>query len=286
LRGIHGRALTLPNGEAGGDHGSLIALLEQLQSTYGYLPEEKLRKIAEETGRSLVDVYGVATFYRTFSLKPRGKHLISVCMGTACHVHGGPRIAETLEEELGIKAGETTSSKDFSLESVNCLGACALGPVVVVDGHYFSKVRTSMVREIIESTRAGLDAVDIKTDQRIFPVEVSCARCNHSLMDPRHIIDGHPSIRVTVSFGNKHGWLALSSLYGSYKVAAEYDIPIDEIVHMFCPHCHAELIGAGRCSDCGAPMVPMIVRGGGVVQICARRGCRGHMLDLGGAPFE
>jgi hypothetical protein len=105
-------------------------------------------------------------------------------------------------------------------------------------------------------------------------------------MDPRHVIDGQPSIRVTVSFGNRHGWLALSSLYGSYKVAAEYEIPIDEIVQLFCPHCHAELIGGGKCSDCGAPMVPMIVRGGGVVQICARRGCRGHMLDPGGVPLE
>jgi len=90
---------------------------------------------------------------------------------------------------------------------------------------------------------------------------------------------------VTVSFGHKHGWLALSSLYGSYKVVSEYEIPHDEIVQLFCPHCHAELIGGGRCSECGAPMVPMIVRGGGVVQICSRRGCRGHMLDLGGVPL-
>jgi NADH-quinone oxidoreductase subunit E len=269
-----------------GAHGGLIALLEQIQAKYGYLPEVSLRKIARETGRSLVDVYGVATFYRAFSLKPRGKHLISVCLGTACHVHGGPRIAEVFEAELGIQSGETTSDREFSLETVNCLGACALGPVVVADGHYFSKVRTSTVKEIIDRTQKGLDAVEIATDQRIFPVEVSCARCNHSLMDPRHIIDGQPSIRVTVSFGNRHGWLALSSLYGSYKVSAEYEIPIDEILHVFCPHCHAELIGGGRCSDCGAPMVPMIVRGGGVVQICARRGCRGHMLDLGGVPLE
>ena len=109
-------------------------------------------------------------------------------------------------------------------------------------------------------------------------------------MDPEHIIDGHPSIRVTVSFGHKHGWLALSSLYGSYKVASEYEIPIDEIVHIFCPHCHAELIGGGRCSDCGAPMVPMIVRGGGVVQICARSRLSGPHAGLGwrstGLSFE
>jgi NADH-quinone oxidoreductase subunit E len=242
--------------------------------------------IAAETGRSLVDIYGVATFYKTFSLEPRGRHLISICLGTACHVQGGPRIAEAFQNELGIKPGMTTPDREFSLETVNCLGACALGPVVVVDGHYFSKVRTSQVKEILEKTRKGLDMVEIETDARVFSVEVSCARCNHSLMNPNRLIDGHPSICVTASFGNKHGWLALSSLYGSYKVSSEYEIPYDEIVHMFCPHCHAELIGGGECSDCGAPMVPMIIRGGGVVQICARRGCRGHMLDTGGIPLE
>jgi NADH-quinone oxidoreductase subunit E len=267
------------------DHGGLIALLEQVQAKYGYLPEEKLRTIASETNRSLVEVYGVATFYKAFSMKPRGKHLISVCLGTACHVQGGPGIAEALQRELGIQSGETTPDKEFTLETVNCLGACALGPVAVVDGRYFSKVRTPMIKDILERTSKGLEEVKIETDQRVFPVEVSCARCNHSLMDPQHILDGHASIRVTVSFGNKHGWLVLSSLYGSYKVASEYEIHMDEIVHMFCPHCHAELIGAGQCSDCGAPMVPMIVRGGGVVQICTRRRCQGHMLDLGGVPL-
>lgn len=264
----------------------LIARMERIQATYGYLPMEKLENLAEETGRSMVDIYGVATFYRAFSLKPRGKHLISVCLGTACHVHGGPRIAETFERELGIGAGETTPDREFSLETVNCLGACALGPVAVVDGHYFSKVKTSDVKGIIERAQKGLDIIEVATDERVFPVDVSCARCNHSLMDPQHVIDGHPSIRVTISFGDKHGWLILSSLYGSYRVASEYEIPIDEIVHMFCPHCHAELIGSTKCPDCGAPMVPMIVRGGGVVQICARRGCRGHMLDPGGVPLE
>ena len=270
----------------GAEEEGLISLMERIQAKYGYLPETALKSLAKETGRSLVDVYAVATFYKAFSLKPRGKHLISVCLGTACHVQGGPRIAEELQKELGILPGETTPDREFSLETVNCLGACALGPVVVADGHYFSKVKTSDVKDIIKRTKKGLDLVEIETDDRVFPVEVSCARCNHSLMDPRHIIDERPSIRVTVSFGNKHGWMALSSLYGSYKVASEYEIPIDEIVHVFCPHCHAELIGGGKCSDCGAPMVPMIIRGGGVVQICARKGCRGHMLDPGGVPLE
>ncbi len=270
----------------GATKGGLISLLEEIQAKYSYLPEEALRAVAKETGRSLVDVFGVATFYRAFSLKPRGRHLVSVCLGTACHVRGGPAIAEEVQRELGITSGQTTLDNEFTLETVNCLGACALGPVVVVDGHYFPSVKTSMVRQILDQARTGIDMIEIETDQRVFPLEVSCARCNHSLMDPRHVIDGHPPVRVTVSFGNKHGWLMLSSLYGSYEVTSEYEIPPETIVHMFCPHCHAELIGSSKCGECGAPMVPMIVRGGGVVQICSRRGCRGHMLDLGGATVD
>ncbi len=265
-----------------GGQGGLISVLEGIQAKYGYLPEEALRTVATETGRSLVDIYGVATFYRAFSLKPRGKHLVSVCLGTACHVRGGPAIAREIEQQLGIRAGETTTDRDFTLETVNCLGACALGPVMVADGHYFPRMKVSMVKDILDKVRKGLDAVEIDTDERVFPVDVSCARCNHSLMDPEHSIDGYPSIKVTVSFVNKHGWLAISSLWGSYVVHSEYEIPEDTIVHMFCPHCHAELIGGARCGECGAPMVPMIVRGGGVVQLCSRRGCKGHILDLGG----
>ena len=272
--------------ESGPAQAGLISVLEKIQAKYGYLPEDALRTVAEKSGRSLVDIYAVATFYRAFSLKPRGKHLVSVCLGTACHVRGGPVIANEIQHQLGIAAGETTADNEFTLETVNCLGACALGPVVVVDGHYFPSVKTSMVREILDRARTGLDKVEIETDQRIFPLEVSCARCNHSLMDSRHVIDGYPPIRVTVSFGNKHGWMAISSLYGSYKVESEYDIPADTVVNMFCPHCHAELIGSSKCGECGAPMVPMIVRGGGVVQICSRRGCKGHLLDLGGTASD
>ncbi|MCK4656126.1 MAG: NAD(P)H-dependent oxidoreductase subunit E, partial [candidate division Zixibacteria bacterium] len=207
-------------------------------------------------------------------------------LGTACHVRGGPAIAEEVSRQLNVKPGDTTSDREFTLETVNCLGACALGPVIVVDGHYFPKVKTLMVKEILEKASAGLDLVEIETDQRVFPIEVSCSRCNHSLMDSRHLIDGQPVIRVTMSFGNRHGRMLLSSLYGSYNVASEYEIPPDTIVQMFCPHCHAELIGGAKCGECGALMVPMIVRGGGVVQICSRRGCKGHILDLGGATID
>src|SRR5512136_872960 len=120
--------------------GGLISILEDIQARYSYLPEEALRVVARKTGHSLVDIYGVATFFKSFSLKPRGRHLLSVCLGTACHVRGGPAIAEEFERRLGIPAGETTSDQEMTLETVNCLGACALGPIVVADGHYFSKV--------------------------------------------------------------------------------------------------------------------------------------------------
>ncbi|UCF16015.1 MAG: NAD(P)H-dependent oxidoreductase subunit E, partial [Phycisphaerales bacterium] len=125
------------------ERGGMIAILEEIQAKCSYLPEKALRIVSERTGYSLVDVYGIATFYRSFSLRPRGRHLTCACLGTACHVRGAPRIVQELEQQLGIKAKETTADREFTLETVNCLGACALGPVIVIDGHYFSKVRTS-----------------------------------------------------------------------------------------------------------------------------------------------
>jgi NADH:ubiquinone oxidoreductase subunit E len=261
--------------------GAIIPILEEIQSRLGYLPEDALRTVAERTGTSLVDVYGVATFYRAFSLRPRGKHVVCVCLGTACHVRGAPDVEQGFERELGIRPGETTSDRTFSLETVNCLGACALGPVVVADGKYFSSVATSRIGEILERTRMGADQVEITTDQRVFPVKVNCPRCNHTLMDSGHRIDGHASIRLTMSFGHKHGWVRLSSLYGSYHRESEYDVPRNAVPHFFCPHCHTELNGASNCPECEAPMVPMIVRSGGIVQICSRHGCSWHRLDVG-----
>ncbi len=266
-----------------GNRGGLISILGEIQSKYGYLPEDVLRVVADTTGRCLTDIYGVATFYKSFRLAPRGRHLASVCLGTACHVRGGPAIAEEFEHELKIPSnGETTPDKEFTLETVRCLGACALGPIVVVDGHYFSNVNPSQVHAIVDKTRAGLDHVEVQRDQRVFPLEVSCPHCNHTLMDASHLIDGCPSIRLTVSYGHEHGWLRLSSLYGSYAIELGNEIPIDQVANFFCPHCHAELIGASNCAVCDATMVPMIVRGGGIVQICSRRGCKSHMLDLEG----
>jgi len=265
-----------------GQRGGLISTLEGIQAKYGYLPEGALRVVAERTGRSLVDIYGVATFYRAFSLEPRGKHLCSVCVGTACHVRGAPQVYEEFAKQLEVEAGHTTDDGEFTLETVNCLGACAQGPIVVMDGHYFSNVERRKIGDVLARTSAGLDFITPTGDRRVFPVEVYCARCNHSLMDPDHPIEGQPSVRVTISFGRRHGWLRLSALYGSYTIESEHEIPADTVAHFFCPHCHAELAGTTDCPMCAAPMVPLIVRGGGMVQICSRRGCRSHMLDLNG----
>ena len=265
-----------------GRPGGLIAILEDIQKKYSYLPQEALTIVCDETRCSLVDVYGIATFYRAFSLTPRGKHLVSVCLGTACHVRGAPLVAEEFKRQLGVKAGETTPDKLFTLETVNCLGACALGPVVVIDGHYFSKVRTSRVRQLLDRVSTGFEEVRTGEDKRIFPIDVSCPRCNHSLMDADFVIDGHPSIHLSVCFDHKHGWVRLSSLYSGFNTATEYEIPPETVVSFFCPHCHGQIIGGSPCPVCEAPMAVMMVSGGGIVQVCALRGCQGRRIELDG----
>ena len=262
--------------------GAVISILEEIQSKYSFLPEQALRIVAQKTGRSLVDIYGVATFYKLFTLKPRGKHLVSVCLGTACHVRGAQSVVEEFERQLQINTSETTSDGEVTLETVNCLGACALGPIVLVDGHYFSNVTPKKVTEILRQAKAGVDIIDVTTDERVFPITVNCPRCNHSLMDQAYPIDGYPSVRVTSSSERGHGWLRLSCLFGSFSTESQRKVPRDTVVNFFCPHCHEELISSSMCDMCDASMVPMLVSGGGLVQICPRKGCRGHMLDLSG----
>lgn len=129
---------------------ALISILQDIQSEYRYLPRESLELVAEMLGVPLVDVVGVATFYRAFSLKPRGKHMATVCLGTACHVRGGPKILEEFERRLDVKSGETTADGLWSLETVACLGCCAIGPVVVVDGDYHAQTSIRNVNTIIK----------------------------------------------------------------------------------------------------------------------------------------
>lgn len=131
----------------------LIALLQDLQEEFGYLSEPVLRSIAEKTGRPLISVYGVATFYKMFRFKPKGRQLMSVCVGTACHVRGGEQVAEELGKKLAVKPGETTTDGEYTLETVNCLGCCAIGPVVVKDGRYHGQVSLKGLDALIGGKR-------------------------------------------------------------------------------------------------------------------------------------
>lgn len=131
--------------------GSLIAALEEIQSRYRYLPPEALILASERLGVPLSQTYSVATFYNAFSLKPKGKHCLNVCMGTACHVRGSPQVLDRLETKLGLKAGGTTRDWQFTLETVNCLGACALGPIVVTDGEYSGQMTSQKADQLLKS---------------------------------------------------------------------------------------------------------------------------------------
>ena len=132
----------------------LITILQEIQEKYNYLPKNTLIYVSEKLNVPLIQVYSVATFYKTFSLKPRGKHIINACVGTACHVRGGRRIVDEIQRKLNINAGETTPDKLFTLETVRCLGACALGPVVVVDGEYHGQMTTNKVDALLQKYSA------------------------------------------------------------------------------------------------------------------------------------
>jgi NADH-quinone oxidoreductase subunit E len=135
----------------GHDRGLLVPVLQDTQAEFGYLVREALLEISEGLDVPLSQVYSVATFFRAFSLKPRGRHLINVCLGTACHVRGAVRVLETIEREAGIKPGDTSEDLRFSLETVNCVGACALGPIVIVDGKYSGEMKTGKVKPLLDS---------------------------------------------------------------------------------------------------------------------------------------
>jgi NADH-quinone oxidoreductase subunit E len=135
------------------DPSSVIAILQDVQEKANYLPEGALRYVADRLDIPAAKVYSLATFYRAFSLKPRGRHLIHVCAGTACHVRGAVRIVDALEREIGIRVGETDEQLEFTLETVNCLGACALGPVVVIDGDYSGQVTGAKAARLIRRLR-------------------------------------------------------------------------------------------------------------------------------------
>src|SRR4030043_83519 len=132
-----------------GDRSQLVSILQDIQAEYYYLPQKTLIQVSETMAIPASRVYDVATFFRAFSLEPRGKHLINVCQGTACHVRGAARVLEQLERSLCVKRGETTKDRKFTLETVNCMGCCAVGPAVKIDGDYFGQMSTDKVDNIL-----------------------------------------------------------------------------------------------------------------------------------------
>ena len=133
------------------DTSMLVSILQDVQAEYNYLPREALEEVSRGLEVPLSQVYSVATFFKALSLKPRGRHLINVCLGTACHVRGAVKVLDAIERDLTIKSGETTPDEKFTLETVNCVGACALGPVVIIDGEYYGQVKTEKTKNMLEN---------------------------------------------------------------------------------------------------------------------------------------
>lgn len=133
------------------DKSALIDILHDTQAAIGYLPKEALEQISAGLKIPLSRVFCVVTFFKAFSLTPRGRHLINVCMGTACHVRGADKVVEQIEKELGIKSGENTPDLRFTLETVNCVGACALGPMVVIGEDYHGEMTPEKVSEVLKN---------------------------------------------------------------------------------------------------------------------------------------
>ena len=133
------------------DASQLVSMLQDIQAVHYWLPKEDLIEVSEGLDIPLSRIYSVATFFKAFSLVPKGRHQVTICMGTACHVRGSPRILNRIRQLLDIEPGETTPDLKFSLDTVNCLGCCALGPIMVVDGEYNGCVGVGDVPKILES---------------------------------------------------------------------------------------------------------------------------------------
>jgi NADH-quinone oxidoreductase subunit E len=137
--------------EYNAEQGSLISILQDIQAEYSYLPQEALEYVAVRLNIPLVQVFGVATFFKAFSLQPKGKQEIHVCMGTACHVRGSKMVLEEMERKLKIKAGDTTPDGEYSLDTVNCVGACAMGPVVINKDEYHGQMNPFKVDNLLKT---------------------------------------------------------------------------------------------------------------------------------------
>ena len=137
----------------GSDPFDIMEILQDIQAAYHYLPEEALCRVSETMGVPLIEVFRLANFYKAFSLKPRGRHLITVCMGTACHVRNSPRFLDEVRRRLSVEPGGTTQDGEFTLETVNCLGACALAPVVIMDGKYYEHMTPAKLGSLLGAVR-------------------------------------------------------------------------------------------------------------------------------------
>jgi NADH:ubiquinone oxidoreductase subunit E len=134
---------------------NVLAVLQDIQASENYLPRKTLEEVSTRLKVPLTQIYHLATFYRSFSLTPRGRHLVTVCTGTACHVKGAASILNTLERELKVQAGETTGDQEYTLETVNCLGSCALAPLVVIDHHYHGRILGSGVMSLLKGEKGA-----------------------------------------------------------------------------------------------------------------------------------
>jgi len=137
----------------GKDQSQLVSILQDIQSEYNYLPRQALEKLSKKMDIPQSQVYSMATFFRAFSLNKRGKHIVNVCLGTACHVRGAELILESLERQTGISRGQTTQDLNFTLESVNCMGCCATGPVVKIGEEYFGHMTNDKVAPMLKKFR-------------------------------------------------------------------------------------------------------------------------------------
>jgi NADH:ubiquinone oxidoreductase subunit E len=135
------------------ENGTVIGLLQDIHEEFGYLPEEVLDQVSKDINVPLSTLYSLATFYSSFRLEPMGKHHICTCVGTACHVKGAPFVVETIERELNVKAGETTEDGQYTFDTVNCLGACALAPLVIVDDEYHGKMDQKKVAKLVQDSK-------------------------------------------------------------------------------------------------------------------------------------
>jgi len=138
-----------------GKKGSLIPILQHTQELWGYIPEEAFKKISAETGYKLADMYGVATFYAQFRLKPVGKHVVKVCHGTACHVQNAKMVTDTLKDILKVEDGQTTPDGLFTLESVACLGCCSLAPVMMIGDETYGKLDEKTIKKVIREIKSS-----------------------------------------------------------------------------------------------------------------------------------